>query len=342
MSPETKAATSLVLRSGWNHIRYIKPAAAIEPSMYPGKVESTVMTMLLDILGAEPKNIINKTAALRFCSAFNLIWRTYDEVLDEERCTTETVVTGRDLENIAVCHKYAGKIVTGAEGVQIALDSLYEAIPGNDPQSRMRRDRIEGLLASYRERLLDTVNDPKYHEGEVLPFRLANESKTAITGFLGEAGAGMCALLLDLPDDSSAIELFRGASVAMQFGDDFLDWKKDWDNHNKRRLTTDKRLRPIENLLLSTLEENQGEKVSCESCVNDETRRGALWIKELAPNTLDLFQHRFQSELDRLPPHPHRETVKGIISLTFYKLLPHAPGPEDKGFSGWFYRWAKY
>lgn len=42
MSLEAKDAISLIMRSAYNHLRYIKPSAEKEPSLYAGKVESTV------------------------------------------------------------------------------------------------------------------------------------------------------------------------------------------------------------------------------------------------------------------------------------------------------------
>lgn len=327
-------SASLVARSGYNHLQYIKPSAELKPTLYAGKVESAVITMLLDIYGVTPEDIFNKTSTFRSCSAFNLQWRAYDEVLDEEKFTTDPV-TEQDLDKTPVYHKYAGKTITGEEGLQIALESISEAIPKSDPNYKQRKDRAEGLLTAYRNKVVTTANNPLYHRDGVLPYELALQTKDEVTGSLGEVGAGICSLLLDI-DEPTTVELFKRASVAMQFGDDYLDWRKDWIDYRGRKVTSVKPIRPIENLLVSTLDEYPTEKSDCENYLDDKTRRSALWIKELAPNTLDLFRNRFQVELDRLPPHRYTDTLKGIISLTFYKLLPVAPE------SGWFFKWAKY
>ena len=334
MSKEGVDAASLLFRSGYNHVQYIKPSANLEPILYAGKVESTVITLLLDTFGITPKDIVNKTATFRSCTAFNLQWRAYDEVLDEERFTTDPV-TEADLENIPVYHKYAKRTVTGEEGMQIALDSIFKAIPQSAPNFKQRMDRAEGLLAAYRSRVAVTANNPLYHKGDILTYPLALQSKDDVTGYLGEIGAGLCSLLLDV-DDLETVELFKRASVAMQFGDDLLDWRKDLNDYKQRKDTSTKPIRPVENLLVSTLAENTTEKTDCEAHLTDARQRSVLWLKELAPNTLELFKSRFQNELDRLPPHRYTETLKGIISLTFYKLLPLAPE------SGWFFKWAKY
>ncbi|MBI3397290.1 hypothetical protein HY045_02335 [Candidatus Woesebacteria bacterium] len=332
---EKRDAVSLLVRSGYNHLRYIKPAAERQsPTLYAGKVESTVITLLLDQFRVTPADIREKSAIFRACSAFNLQWRAYDEVVDEARNTIDPI-TEDELDHTPVYHKYAGRGVTGQEGLTITLESMYQAISGKDAESRRKRDKIEGLLVTYRQRVAETANNPKYQSGDVLPYQLALGTKNDVTGLLGEVGAGMFSVFLDI-NDADGVEMFRQASVAMQFGDDYLDWRKDWKDHSEKKRQSAKPVRPNENLLAATLEENQLEKALCETCLTDTTRSSALWVKELAPNTLDLFKHRFQTELDRFPPHPYRDTLKGIISLTFYQLLPKAPE------SGWFFRWAKY
>lgn len=327
-------AASLVARSSYNHLAYIKPAAEKKPWLYAGKVESTVITMMMDMFGVTPRDIVSRSATFRACSGFNLMWRAFDEVVDEEMPTTDRVTDG-DLLNTSVTHKYVPRKVTGGEGIKIALDSMYEAIPGRDKDSVRRRDRIEGLLDSYRVAVRDAANNPDYQMGEVLPYARALGTKTDVTGQLGRVGAGLCCVLLDL-DDQDAVEMFAQASVAMQSGDDYLDWRKDIVDRQNKQAGTQKHIRPVENLLVATMEEHHEEKVLCEAILRDKSRRSALWLKELAPKTLDDFQQRFQNQMDRLPPHPYRDTLKAIVSLTFYKLLPLAPE------SGWFYRWAKY
>jgi len=169
-------SASLVARSGYNHLQYIKPGAEIKPTLYAGKVESAVITLLLDIYGITPKDIHNKTPTFRSCSAFNLQWRAYDEVLDEEKFTTD-LVTEQDLDKTPVYHKYAGKTVTGEEGLQIALESISEAIPKSDPNYKQRKDKAEGLLTSYRNRVLTTANNTLYHRDGVLTLRVSITNK---------------------------------------------------------------------------------------------------------------------------------------------------------------------
>lgn len=336
MNKETSVAISLVVRAAENHIKYIKPSAVrVEPKLYAGKVESTTITLLTDIFGVKVQDIPNRFHSCRACSAFNQQWRAHDEVLDEMRPTLEAPVTETELDVTPVFHKYAGRNVTGEESRQIAITSLREAIPGNDSSSRKRREKFEELLLAYRKRVADTANNPLYHQGEILTYPLALKSKEDVTGFLGTVGASLCAILLNR-DDQPTIDFFRAASVVMQFGDDLLDWRKDLLDHEKIKKETGKKVRPIENLLVATLAENATEMADCRECLTNSSKRSVLWLKDLAPKTLEKFNLRFQEELDRLPSHKYADTAKAIISLTFNKLLPLAPE------SGWFFRWAKY
>lgn len=82
---------------------------------------------------------------------------------------------------------------------------------------KQRKDKAEGLLTSYRDRVLTTANNTLCHRDGVLPYALALQTKDEVTGSLGEVGAGICSLLLDI-DEPTTVELFKRASVAMQFG----------------------------------------------------------------------------------------------------------------------------
>ena len=329
MNKEASDAISLVTRAAYNHMKFIKPSAERQkPRLYAGKVESTTITLLTDILGVEVKDIPNRFPSCRAGSAFNQQWRAYDEVLDEKHPSLETHVTETELDTTPVFHKYAGRNVTGQESREIAVASLQEAIPGKDQASRIRRERSEELLLAYRKRIEDTANNPLYQTGEILTYPLALKSKEDVTGFLGTVGASLFSILLDR-NDQSTVDFFRAASVVMQFGDDLLDWRKDLLDHKKSN-------RPMENLLVATLAENATEMADCRQCLTDKSKRSVPWLKDLAPKTFESFNDRFRIELDKLPPHEYAQTAKAIISLTFYKLLPLAPE------SGWFFRWAKY
>ena len=329
-------ASSLVVRSARDHLLYVRPAAAVEPSMYAGKVETTVLTMIGDLYNVSATDIVNKRAFFRACTGFNEQWRMNDEVLDEVRYTTDPV-TVVDLQEIPVNHKYAGRMGTGRNGMDIALQSTLQLIPGRDPESRSRRDRIEGLLYQYTEKVVETANNPQYHQGDILSYPIALQAKQDITGHLGETGAELYATLLGLPEDQRAIEFFGQLSTAMQFGDDYLDWRKDWRDFSTRKAEVAEQLRSGENLLLATLEENSDEKDACAEVLFDTKKRAAVWFERLAPDVADLFRHRFQTQLDQLPAHPRGESLKQIASLTFNNLLYRAPESPN-----WFARWAKY
>lgn len=328
-------SASLLSRSAWNHARYAKPSAAVEPTLYAGKVETTTVTLILDAFAVSASDIQNPRAFFRSLNGFNQQWRAYDEVLDEVKYTTDPV-TEEELDAIPVWHKYAGRNVTGVEGREIALASMFELIPGQDFASRQRRDRFEGLLFDYRGRVVSTANTPEFNHGEILSYPTALASKEYLTGFLGEVTAQAAAILLDIPNADATVELAGHFGVLLQFGDDYFDWRKDWNDQRKRRLTSGSTVRPGENLFNATLEENSGEKAACEVIIFDNSKRTAVWAKEFAPNTLDLFRQRFQVVADATPEHPKRENIKDIVEFAFYKCMPKAPefGPVA--------RWAKY
>lgn len=334
-SKEARDIAFLTARSTWNHTREIKPAALREPSMYAGKVESTIITLFMDTFGVTPKDIPSRDAFFRSLTAFNLQWRAYDEVLDEEKYTTDPI-TEQELADTPVAHPYMDRRITGAEGFNIALGNIMQVIPGNDKASRSRRSSLEELMYRYRETVADTANNPKYHTGDVLPYDTAVQSKKDITAYLGESAATMYALLLDREGDHTVREIFGRTAMAMQFGDDYLDWRKDWRSHNERANRTGAGVRPSENLLQAVLADHPDEYALCEQVLTDPSMRSALFLKELAPRTLDDFRGKFQDQIDRFPPHPKSDMIKGILSATFYKILPRAPE------SGWFVRWAKY
>jgi len=190
-------SASLLTRSAWNHARYARPSAAAEPTLYAGKVETTTITLILDAFAVSASDIQNPKAFFRSLNGFNQQWRAYDDVLDEVKYTTDPV-SEEDIDTIPVWHKYAGRNVTGVEGREIALDSMLALIPGQDSASRQRRDRFEGLLFDYRQRVVSTANTPEFNQADMLPYPVALASKEYLTGFLGETTAQATALLPSL------------------------------------------------------------------------------------------------------------------------------------------------
>lgn len=335
-------AASLVARSAYWHLKDIKPAAQEVPIMYPGKVESTLIITMLDLLGVPPSDIEQRRDFFRACTAFNLQWRAIDEVLDEKLPRTDIRVAEEDLLSTPVWHKYAGKMVTGQEGVQIALEAMAQMIPAVDLRSRHRRGRVEELLETYTKIVADNANNSNYHQGPTLPYDVVLRSRDEVTGGVARVGTEFMTVLLDIPEDQRAIEFFGGLNTVMQFGDDLIDLRKDWLGHNRaREENPELPLRPDENILRTLLLEYPDEMRAVESILGDSSRHIALWVPEVAPNAFDLFRERFQRELDKLPFHPRAEKLKGIVSLTFHKVLPAIPEPGF-GKGQWFYQWARY
>lgn len=304
-----KAVASFVIHSAYDHLAYILPATSRPPTLYAGKAESLLLSLLLNILGVDMKTIPDRTGFLRAVYAFHHIWRSMDEVVDEQLYTTDPI-TEEDLDATLIYHKYANTLTSAAKGWQI----LKNAVPA-------RFFEIAPFVMAYRSALLRVSNDPVYHEGSILPFDLAIKAKDEVTGLLGETGAQIALTLLD-NDDFRIIEIYRNAGLAMQFCDDLFDWRKDWRDYLLKRQATTEHVRPLENLFLSTLTEYPSEWDKCENVLNDKRRSGYAWLKLLAPRTLKEFDHRFLAMESEIPAHPKTDFVKSVLESTFCELIP--------------------
>lgn len=323
-----------VMRSAFNHLALIKPASRNEPQLYAGKIESSVLTMLLDLYNQSALKIPNHTHFFRFCSAFNQQWRAYDEVLDEARNTTDYLsIEALDLTPIR--HPYLNRIVTGRESMSLALEETKRFLGQNDPISRIRAKQIEMELVNFRQSVWEVANNPSFHKKGILPYSLAYDIKMKTTGLLAEVGARMCGILLGI-EDPAAVELFLRASAAMQYGDDLLDSRKDLLKYLKQLNQPSQNLRPVENLVLTALAENRDEFTRFEHLVlTSHDNRGPVLLKKAAPDTYDLVRSWVNNELDAFPLHPRAGYVRSIIEFSYDYALPAFPQ------SGKFYNWAK-
>ncbi len=305
---DTFTAT-FVARSAYNHLAYVLPAAKQRPSLYAGKAETLLLTLLLDILGVDPKDIPNRANFMRAVCAFHYIWRCMDEVVDEQFFTTDPI-TADDLDQTLVYHKYLNTITSAQKGWEV----LYQAIPA-------RFFEVAPLIYAYRSAIVRTANDPQYHTGAVLPFPLALQLKDEVTGLLGETGAEIALTLLG-NDDYRAVVIYRITGLAIQFGDDLSDWRQDLLDYRRKSTNTHRQIRPIENLFLSTLTEFPPEWEKCENVLNDRRRSGHAWLTLLAPRALKEYNLRFLAIQNELPAHPKTPFVKEVLNTAFFKLLP--------------------
>lgn len=331
-------AVSLVVRSADNHKRFFAPEAAeTEPRLYAGKVESVCVTMALDTLGVRMRDVDDPRAFARFMMGFCLVGRAYDEVVDEARPFTDVPVTSEDLHTIEVFHPFippAGRSVTGEEARKATLDAAVSLIPGTTPEARARKDAIEGALDRYAGAIVATANNPDFHKGEVLPYEVAIRSRADVTALLGETTIAVCQSALNLESDPTPQILFGQVGMAMQFGDDIFDWRKDWKKHSQRK-EAEPSVRPQENLYNATLLE-QPEEHELSATLLDDPRRSIVVAREEAPLTHAAFVERFEGVVDGLVEHPSRNQLQRILGFTFHTALPRAPE------SGRFYEWAKY
>ena len=330
-------AASLVLRSGYTHMRYLRPDAR-RHNMYAGKDISAASTAMFDLIGVNPARHVHMGHFSSALNGFNHQWRAYDEVVDEKDAVInpDQPITPEHLDNTPVYHKYLRRDITGKEGMEVSLDAMQKIIPNNTPDARKRRDLYEMHLYTYRDAVVTMANNPAYQTADTLPYPTALQSKEDITGVLGRIGVALCTLLLNLPDDPRIQDIYGKLNVAMQFGDDAFDWRKDRLGHRARKVTTQAQIRPDENLYNATALEYPDEYAAAEQILQDKAVKSIQGAKEVTPKTFDAFRNRFYTQLDAVPDHPRGNNLKRIYALTFDKLLPRLPE------SGLLFRWGKY
>lgn len=327
-----------LLKSGEIHHRFFKPTAKkMEPQGYAGKMESTLINMLCDTFNFSLDDLQRlPPEVFKGIIVFNALWRTYDEVVDVKLNSTDRI-TEETLDNTPIYHKHLGRNIVGSEGLAALSECINVIIPGEDEAPRKKRENIMELIYSLRRRWVETANNKKYQEGDILSYEKALDSKRGLTGFLGEISAKLFVSLLNIEENmqnTAGIKLIEQADIVMQFGDDLIDWKKDWLEHIKEK-EKGGNVRPIENLFLATLEENPKEKEALKKHLKDR-RKTIKLVKKYAPETYILFTKRFEEQVDLLPDHPHRSNLKRFMIFSLKSILPVLPE------SGIIIEWGKW
>jgi len=295
--------------------------------------------LAMDILGVTPGDAADPEEFARFVAGLNLLIRANDEVIDEIAPYSDAPVTADQLNETPVFHKLAqpgGRLVTGAEGMRIAMEATDRLIPGSSPGAISRRNEVQGLLAACTIVAADTANNPAYHGGMILPFPTAERIKYETNGFLGEVCIAVVAALLKVPETAKDRELYRQIGVALQFGDDLFDWRRDWLKYRAKSAESDRPVRPQQNLFNATLLENDSELAACEAVLTDTGRRSAVLAGEVAVLSYAEFQSRFRDVLARYPAgHRYTEKARRITDFLISTVVPRAPE------TGRFFEWAK-
>lgn len=332
MLGEALDSSALFIRSAKNHLRYFTPAAQLSPELYCGKVESSILTLLLDIYGQKVSDLADINSFSRFCSAFNQQWRAYDEVIDEEKADALSM-TAEDLDNTPVIHPLLNTTITGGESMQLALNYAEDYLRADHRNTADTRSEVEQTILDFRQTVVEVMNDSRFRMHGILPFTLAYEMKLRTTGILSKTGAELYALLLGR-SDTNGKELFFHGSMAMQIGDDLLDWRRDWLKYQKKS-PNHPNLRPIENLVVSTVSEDCEEFSELSGALERNVPAYKL-LKTIGPNSLKTVSDRFSAELAMSPKHPYADRMIGVVNFTFKHILPRIPE------SGRFVKWAKY
>lgn len=211
------------------------------------------------------------------------------------------------------------------------INALCDSLP-DVPDARKKVLRI---AASYVVETIRYTNQARKFKGDIMPFGTSLELVRKVTGGLFSKAFEAFGAINNIPEEK--IEIFKGAggsaAVAMQFGDDLQDWRKDMLKHSSRQKgESSDYQRPVENLFLGLLNENPQEFAALMAHINDHVpacRRGNILITETyfltrkyAPVTLAKFQALFEAELAKVPNFPHRGEMITQWKISFYKIVP--------------------
>lgn len=333
--------TGLFVRAADAHLRHFAPTAErMAPRQYSGKAENTCAILAMDVVGVKIGDSPDPEQFARFITGLNLLVRANDEVLDEIMPYSDEPVTPEALNTTPVFHKFAepgGRHVTGAEGMDIAMAATAKLIPGSSPGALGRRSFVEETLKGITATLADTANNPEYNQGTILPYPLAERVKYATTGMLGESCISLVEVLFGVPERDNSRELYGHMGIALQLGDDLFDWRRDWRKYIARAESSDRPVRPQENLFNAILLEFADERQACEAVLTDTEQRSVVLAREVAPDSYDTFQDRFRDVLSRYPDdHPYTPKARRVSDFIINRVVPHAPE------TGKFSEWAKY
>lgn len=308
-------AIKIGLQSAKYFLMYYDPLARKNPPLHMGKTEAVAMTMAFNVLGITEKNFKqnNSDHILTAFISFTNLCKIYDQVVDD-KFDNSNQLTADIIDNTPVEYKYFKKEIKAQELIDIIENSFLKAFPNNQE----KRENLKSLVLRYRDRVIENANNQDYAvQGEVLDFEHALKSKIEVSQFLGEIAADIFSKAYDI-QDPVGINLYGKACLAVQFGDDLVDWKIDELKKGKR---------PKENLFLATLKEFPEEQKLVIAHINDNLRSAKL-IHKYAPEAIKEYKRRFSLILEEFPNHSYSSKTKDIISFALNILEPNF---NDKG-----------
>lgn len=306
---QTIDSLSIATQSAYYYLRYFKPLAKKNPPLHIGKVEAVAMTSAFNTMGIKESHFKQKNfpEIMTAFIAFTDICKIYDQVVDDWQDNAGKIDEST-LDNTPIRYKYFDREVTGKEILDIIEVSIDKAFPGDDPRS----GKIKELVLSYRKRVADNANDPKYFGNEnVLDYDLALSSKIEVSQFLGEVAAKIFSTAFNI-EDPVGVQLYGRICLAVQFGDDLIDWAIDNQRYTGK---------PKENLFLATLKEFPDEEKECEKYQYDDMSSAEI-IHTYAPKTLVEYKRRISLILENLPNHRYTAHSRNTVEFALNILEP--------------------
>lgn len=306
---QTVDSLSMVTQSAYYYLRYFKPLAKKTPPLHIGKVEAVAMTSAFNTMGIKESYFKQKNSPdiMTAFIAFTDLCKIYDQVVDDMQVNADR--TNEDtLDNTPIKYKYFDRAVTGKEILSIIEASIEKAFPGEDPRSA----KIKDLVLSYRKRVADNASNPKYFGDDiVLDYELALSSKIEVSQFLGEVAAKMFGTAFNI-EDPVGVHLYGRICLAVQFGDDLIDWAIDNQRYTGK---------PKENLFLATLKEFPDEQKACEKYQYDDMSSAEI-VHTYAPKTLEEYKRRINLILENLPNHRYTAHARNTVGFALNILEP--------------------
>lgn len=319
----------LIAQSRTQHQKYKKIASStLDPILSWHRTDSVIFT-LMEKLGQV--NLIdnpNLKNIIQVYAAFNLIWNSADFLLDNTFLHRTNISPG-ELKTAPInrnSHTYTIKDVQKL---------LIEGIRNIKPEVPNFRLNIYKDIGRFRLNAIHSINRFPKADTPILDFQKAIQQKRDTTGLLAETAIKLYCQIADIekPQQELITQLGLLAGLGMQFGDDIIDWRKDYFSYINQ-IRENRLAQPIDNLLLATISENKLEihKILRQSFLYLPLPP-ALIIRMFAPETFKTFSQRFNTLINSFPQTDYTQYLQNIFRFAFYRLtmvLPNSFGLDEK------------
>lgn len=320
----------LLAKSFINHRRFKKVAASNhEPAISWHSSDSVIFTLMEKLGNVNVRCNSNLQNIIKVYSAFNLIWNSADFLLDNIFKTSPNISPGT-LKTTPIEHK------SGTYTIKDAQKMFIEGLHILKPDDRNFRLNLYKDIGLFRLNTLKSINCINSTGESILDYRNAYQIKEATTGSLAETATKVYCQILGIDEyhQESLIELGRWAGLSMQFGDDLIDWRKDYFTYLNQLKYNHGYIQPVDNLLLATLSENDIERNKIlKQRFLSLPLPPALIIRLFAPITFKAISQRFKTQIEHFPQTENTPYLQNIFRFAFYRLtmvLPNSFGLDEK------------